>query len=257
MRITAKFDVSRMNAMLTGIARGTRKGIDDVVKHEATKIFEGASKNTKAAKAKNVASAAERQMIARYNTYASGAAGRKEVAGQYPRISHSTRNGRTWWRESSGGKWYLMSEGNPSRRWSDKRWNRFKADEADRKADLKVAIAEEKKRRLRARGLAKRSWLEIAKKAGIPFPVRAYVANARPAKQELVLADFIARILRTPESFAIYYENALPYISAIGGEAAIIRAINGRIKYFETTMSKMTGDVMEGMAKRYGGLVTR
>lgn len=262
------WDVSRMNAMLSGISQGIGVGLPRVVTHEATKIFEGASKNTKAADRSKIITSAEREITARHNNFAGAGRVGKNSRSVYPRISVSSQKGKTWMKFQSGGKWYIMQGPGGGKSWQDRtapsgarwsaaRWAQFQALEAERLASLNKAIPQNRKARLLARGLAKRSWLEVAKAAGLVFQVPGYVAKAVPVASPLIMADFRARVIRGETSFAIQYENALPYITYIGGQAAINRAILGRIKYFETTMAKMTGDTFAAMAKRYGGLVTR
>jgi hypothetical protein len=262
--LTAKFDDSRMTAMLMGIkhAVGART-LEPVINHEATKIFEGASKKTRQADRAKIITSAEREIAVRHNNFAQGGKIGKHARSVYPRISVSSKQGKVWMKEQSGGKWFIM-EG-PGRwkkaaapsgaKWSNQRWARFKALEAQRRASLARQIPAFRKTMLRARGLARRSWWEVAHAAGLNFTVPAYVAKAQPVDCPLVSSDFRARIIKGPDSFAITYENALPYISYIGGGRAIQLAIEGRILYFEMILKKSTGGIMAAVASRYGGVV--
>jgi hypothetical protein len=109
------------------------------------------------------------------------------------------------------------------------------------------------KRKLAARGLAKRSWLEIANMLGITIKFPGYVASATPQTGQ-TYNNVSANEQTTKTGVSISIENAQPTVNAIGGGRALSRAIQGRIKYFEKNAEHAVFADVAKIAKAYPGI---
>jgi hypothetical protein len=115
-----------------------------------------------------------------------------------------------------------------------------------RKADLERA--------LHARGLAKKSWLYVARALGIPLSTPGYVAKAIPTTGREYPQNITARKQVDQNKITVSFLNAQPTVNAIGGKSALQRAISGRVKFFLTNMKTGVFNSMQEVAKKYPGL---
>ena len=153
---------------------GTGDATDAALRGEIGKVLQRAVDYTKAPDESVFQERIQYRLRRTFNTYAAGSVGREARASD-PRISNCTGKGNAWWVE--GGKYYLMSAG-PRRWWKDK-YARYLAEEQDRQADLAMELAQYVPHALGARGLSKKSWLEIGDALGIDIPgVPSYVRAA-------------------------------------------------------------------------------
>ena len=138
-------------------------------------------------------------------------------------------------------------------RWSNERWNRYQlflADMRNKAHDVKAAV--------RASGLAKASWLQIAMNLGIGDmvypPAPAYVHEARPSNGR-VYVNGTARRFESPTEFYVEIANDNPtVVGRLDGAGILQKAINGRIGAFETNLAKGVFEDLKVRASRYKGV---
>ena len=186
------------------IAKSAGVTYKEVVRSEAAKILEAASKNTAAAQVKLIEENA------------------KAAA----------------WRKLSNGKTYKMSWKMPDAVW----------------LLVQKQIAASIKRRKAARGLAKKSWKQVAEDMGITIAVPSYVEAATTPK-----GDYPEDGKATEESkgsdFAIVLRNSRTYSPSVFD--AIRKAMNGREKFFRENLKQGVFKSIETIAAKYPGLYTK
>lgn len=186
------------------IAKAAGVTYKEVVRSEAAKILEAASKNTAAAQVKLIEERA------------------KAAA----------------WRKLSNGKTYKMSWKMPDAVW----------------LLVQKQIAASIKRRKAARGLAKKSWKQVADDLGLSIAVPSYVEAATTPK-----GDYPEDGKATEESkgsdFAIVLRNSRTYSPSVFD--AIRKAMNGREKFFRENLKQGVFKSIETIAAKYPGLYTK
>lgn len=186
------------------IAKAAGVTYKDVVRSEAAKILEAASKNTAAAQVKLIEERA------------------KAAA----------------WRKLDNGKKYKMSWKMPDAVW----------------LLVQKQIAASIKRRKAARGLAKKSWKQVADDLGLTIAVPSYVESATTPK-----GDYPEDGKATEESkgsdFAIVLRNSRTYSPSVFD--AIRKAMNGREKYFRENLKQGVFKSIGTIAAKYPGLYTK
>lgn len=125
-------------------------------------------------------------------------------------------------------------------------------------ADLWARMSARRKQsllsKLRARGLARRSWLEIANKLGLKISYPGYVGSAVASTGKTYPENTRVRLQRQTGRLQIVIENSQPTVNRIGGSAALQRAINGRYKYFLRQMELGTFKALSKIARKYPGI---
>ena len=127
----------------------------------------------------------------------------------------------------------------------------WQAIAAARKASLQ--------RRLKARGLAKRSWLRIARVLGLNPEAPGFVEKAKPRIGRDYPEDASAQRQSIHGRYGISARNAYPLIDvpAVNGRSALQRAINGRVKYFQDSLRTGVFSDLAKIAKRYPGIAAK
>jgi len=185
------------------IAKAAGVTYKEVVRSEAAKILEAASRNTLAAQVqlieKNVKAAPRRKL---------------------------------------NGKLYKMSWKMPDAVW----------------AMAQAQIAASIKRRKASRGLAKKSWIQVAQSIGLSVSAPGYVESATTKN-----GDYPGDGKATEESngsdFAIVLRNSRTYSPSVFD--AIRKAMNGREKFFRENLKLGVFKSIETIAARYPGLYTK
>jgi len=185
------------------IAKAAGVTYKEVVRSEAAKILEAASRNTLAAQVqlieKNVKAAPRRKL---------------------------------------NGKLYKMSWKMPDAVW----------------AMAQAQIAASIKRRKASRGLAKKSWLQVAQSIGLSVNAPGYVESATTKN-----GDYPSDGKATEESngsgFAIVLRNSRTYSPSVFD--AIRKAMNGREKFFRENLKLGVFKSIESIAAKYPGLYTK
>jgi len=176
-------------------------------------------------------------------------------------LETSNWNGKGKVPNSRGGRtWHDMSH----RHWSNERWGRFQAYEAQaqsefsarakgRKNDLKAALA--------ARGLAKQSWLQIGQSLGLAtatlgapgFAERAVPSNGRRYR------NGTSRREETTTALVIEIRNDNPLITHFTqptGYRILEIAVQSRVKAFHADLERGVFDDVKRRAQRYPGVFT-
>lgn len=257
-------DTTGFSRMCRELQKLSGKPYPEVVRQQVAATLSVAIKYTPSIAIQKAILGAQNKVRKKYNTYARGHAGGKDqyiggrvfesAKGINPRISNS--NGRFWWKEENG-KFYHMGGAGEKRRWSNARWAAYQREEAERKLDLEEALKDVAAGVRRSRGLGKQSWMEGARDLGIESMLRsvpAYVAKALPANNrqykngsgtdESSGSVTLLTILNTSPIMA----------SRSQGERILSRAIQTRLKAFETEVSKGVFDDIKTRAQRYPGL---
>lgn len=146
-----------------------------------------------------------------------------------------------------GRSWHAMND--PNRHWSDARWASYLSYEAQR-----VRIMKERYQSvLEARGLAKKTWVQIADALGIDVKAAGYVRNARYRGKDFN-EGFASRIV---EQGALIIEmvNSNPLIvGKLNGYGIIAGALRDREKAFNFDLEKGVFDDLKRRAQRYPGV---
>ncbi len=108
-------------------------------------------------------------------------------------------------------------------------------------------------RTLAARGLAKKSWLQLAQALGIEIVAPDYVSTALATTGQNY-NDVTAKTTASKDQVHIDISNAQPTVNAIGGVGALARAIDGRIKFFNANAEHAVFADVNKIAKAYPGL---
>jgi len=157
------------------------------------------------------------------------AASKSKIEARSDQGYYTTYNGRIYYRLN---------------RYTDNLWG---AMEANRKALLRM--------RLRAIGLSKKSWIDIAVKLGLHVKAPAYARNA-VARTGKVYSNVKTAISRQKGKLTVSFFNSQPTVNlpAVGGRRALEAAIAGRVKYFLGQMALKTFDDAAKIAKKYPGI---
>lgn len=121
------------------------------------------------------------------------------------------------------------------------------------------AIVSARKRKLTAilgaRGLAQKSWDQIAEILGLTLAIPNYVRAAVPTSGRQY-KNVSATTNSNPAQFQINIANAQPTVNLprVGGARALERAISGRVKFFERNCKNAIFGDMKTVAKAYPGL---
>lgn len=109
--------------------------------------------------------------------------------------------------------------------------------------------------KLAARGLGKQSWLHMARQIGqqIKFPAFVDRANYR-GQQYPVDAD--SREEGSSRNYALTIINSSPVMEHAGGQSTLMRAMNGRTRYFERNMQHHAFRSLATRARAYPGIWT-
>lgn len=118
---------------------------------------------------------------------------------------------------------------------------------------IQAKRAQDLQRRLRARGLAKQSWVLLGEKLGASVDAPAYVRRAIATTGKTY--DNVSVNKRSSSGqVVIDTENSQPTVNRIGGAAALQRAIDGRKEYYYANVGHHVFTSMEKAAKRYPGI---
>jgi hypothetical protein len=147
-----------------------------------------------------------------------------------------------------GGKsWHQMNGG---RHWSNERWARFQAHSRQRREMIQKTMRE----KLAARGLAKKSWVQIADDLGLDLGVPKWISGARDPKGR-PFKEGLATTLVEQAAFIVEITNSNPLVvGRLDGREILAGAMRDREKAFMIDMEKGVFDDVERRAKRYPGV---
>lgn len=149
-------------------------------------------------------------------------------------------------RKVNGMTFHPMTEffryGNP--RWAD--YQKFLGQLRNKQINVREVI-----------GRAGQSWVQIADALGIRIEAPGYVRNA-PAFRGRAYINGTSQKYRTTQHVALVMKNTAPILlGTMDGNRILQTSINGRRKYFETSLRKGVFDDVESVARQYPGLITR
>ncbi|MFZ4597818.1 MAG: hypothetical protein ACOYNN_04160 [Terrimicrobiaceae bacterium] len=240
--ITAQIDTRGFDEVLRKLASSTKRPMREVTLAESKAILQTTLDRTKIL-TKQVLKFRVRR---KFNQYGGGDFGRAS-RGVTPKISIAPNVGRTWWVEP-GPKFYIVAGG--ERRWSDERWERYQAEEADRKADM-PSITESA---LRRRGLPKQSWYFLADTLGYSLKATQDVIGATVKRREL--REVVTSVLReTSSEFEVHGTNYSTSTQRADGRAVLARTMEGRVKYFRMNLEKGVFASLDQIHRAYPNLL--
>lgn len=151
----------------------------------------------------------------------------------------------------AGKSWHAMND--PNRHWSNARWGRFQQDaaryEAQHQQDVKQRLADT----LAARGLAKKTWVQIADALGLDIAAAGYVRGANFKGREF--REGFATKLVEQGALIVEMMNANPLgVGKLNGRAILEKAFASRESAFEREWEKGVFSDLETRARRYPGV---
>jgi hypothetical protein len=121
-----------------------------------------------------------------------------------------------------------------------------------KKATKKINL----KAKLGARGLSKKTWVQLAATLGESLKVPKFVDNAKPQNGKAYGIQVSSNTIKTKDILSIQVENHQPTVvgPGINGAKILTMAISGRVKYFEDNLKRKIFTNLAKTAKRYPGI---
>jgi hypothetical protein len=149
----------------------------------------------------------------------------------------ANQEGREW--TTFEGKKYKLSNRMPRQLWL--------RIVANRRATLM--------RRLAARGLAKRSWLELARLLGVAISAPGFVQIARRPSGSGGAENVEVRRNHGSSGYGLQIANHSPLNQWSDARQSFFAAVAGRRKFYEQNLRRRVFDNLRSVAKKYPGLV--
>lgn len=219
MPTSSKIDTRFFNQACRSIAKAAQRPPEAVVRAEVGKVIESALKNTRAAKVSKIRG--------RYRDFYG-----------LPQGAYTTKHRRRASISVNGFVIYPLK----GRRYPNELW-----------ALISRRRTQSLLKRLRARGLAKQSWLRLAEQLGVEIAHPGYVNRAIPSTGTAHPENTSVQIERGPGRILITTNNAQPTVVAIDG-GAFQRAIEGRAKFYSKNVQLGVFDDVTKIARQYPGL---
>ncbi len=218
--VTGEVDTTDFSAMCSELSAKLGAPIETVLREEVGRVLSKTVENTDAADA---------DKIRRHSEQATNSL-------QPASLYAPKRTGR---RHLKGGKvLYRLSWRYPDALWSA----------------IKTRRAIDLGKRLKARGLAKRSWYRLGQLLGVKVDAPAYVKKAVAMTGKIYPEDERATVKRSEGEITFIIENAQPTVNAINGEQALQSAIDGRVSYFVINTINDVFEDLSKAAKKYPGI---
>lgn len=215
-------DTSQFEQMISELAQAVPgKSEQEVLREEVGKALEQSVRNTAAMQVQKVVQRSERS--------------------KFTTMPASLYKPRTVKRDRSGNVVYFLGNRYPNALWQ--------AIQKRRRQDLA--------KKIKARGLAKKSWYLIAEKLGIRINVPSYVQNAVATTGKAYFEDIEATERYDKDLLEIKIRNEQPTVNSVGGEQVLQQAIDGRVKFFIQNMSRAVFDSLEKISRKYPGLIVK
>lgn len=216
-------DLTAFNRMCNDLARLTGRPFENVVKYEAVKVLEKASVYSKAAQVARIKAHFEKGLFRTYSE--------DMYTPRYPRRARSLHGGQLI---------YYLGNHYPDMLWG--------LIEKAQSISLAAALA--------ARGLAKKSWDELARSFGFKIVLPAYASRARPSDGKTYPHDVSSHQQGDGARYSLHVVNAQPTINTSGaqGHRAFARAVHGRVKYFDQNVGHHVFTAAAAVAKKYPGV---
>lgn len=254
-----EIDIREFNAVVRELSRISGTDFKVVLRAQVGAVLKASIKLTAAASRSSIVSRmskggsfvkfADGTVIARWKK-----AGDAEMF-----LDESNWNGKGKAPLTIGGKtWHQMND--PKRRWSDDRWGRYQNFESRAQAQFKQNQKATREAALKARGLAKQSWLQIGHSLGIAATLGApgFVAKATPSNGRRY-QNGTAVQEASGDAFTITGRNdsnLITHFRRPSGWGIIERAIQMRVKAFHDDMERGVFADVKRRAQRYPGVFT-
>lgn len=148
-----------------------------------------------------------------------------------------------------GGKsWHAMND--PQRHWSPERWAKFQKLDAERVAVMKRRYLEA----LSARGLAHKTWNQIAEQLGLDLDIPRWVKNARDPKGRSYQQGLASTIIDQAVCIVEIVNMNPLVVGKLRGEEVLAGALRDREKAFMIDLEKGVFDDVVQRARRYPGV---
>lgn len=205
--------------MVREIARRARVPDEEVLTHEVGKILEATIKNTRTATVSSIRNTSQNANFS-----------------MQPEGLYTPKSGRAGVKLTQRGfiPYYLRN------RYPDVLWGLI----LDRR---KASLIQ----KLQARGLSRKSWLDIANKLRLTISFPGYVATAKARTGRDYPEDTRVRLQLQNGKLQIAFQNAQPTVNRIGGSRALQAAVNGRYKFFVQNVARGEFESVAKIAKRY------
>ena len=150
----------------------------------------------------------------------------------------------------TGGK-KSFAVNDPKRRWSDARWARWKSTESR----LMAALAGTEKKIMKARGLAKQAWFNIAKDLGVEDIVKApaYAKRAK-ARTKKVYENSYGKETVQPELYFVTLTQRYKYLLMTKFVNELQYSVTSRLTAFKKELGRGLFEDVKRRASRYPGL---
>jgi hypothetical protein len=229
MRVETQVNTKGFEAACFALARVTGKSIEQVVKSEMSTLLEATMNNTRAATATGIR---KRHEAKKFVALPANAYAPTTLTGLKSRANAKI--------DTHGNLLYFLGNNYPPALWN--------LIDRKRKLDLE--------KELHARGLAKKSWLYVARALGVPVSAPGFVQRAIPTTGREYPQNIAARKLIDQNKIVVSFRNAQPTVNTeqAGGRRALQTAINGRVKFFLQNTIKGVFNSMQEIAKKYPGL---
>ena len=250
----------KFGAAMKQMAELTELPLKKVIRAEAGSILKACAGNTKVAQPAKVPGRARSRLIRelglnRGDVVIASGVRKAEAAGSIAAVSFGPR--------SKGRHRYAYGPGNPVGKprpihWLDRDWTDIEEARFDytRKVGQAVAAA------MRAIGLSRQSWVQIADSLGIRLETvpggrisAAGIAKARAAvaSDGQFHQNGKSREQEGAERYFVDLINGFPTQQRQGFPVILLRAIRGRQAHFETVLKKGVFDSMEKVAQAFPG----
>jgi hypothetical protein len=253
MKLNVTVDTTGFAGMIRDLSRLSGSDFDHVLREQTIAVLQRAASWTPIAKVSNLEKAASRAGNSVRRLY--------EKSGR--KIANTPK--RKWF--FKGDKWYIMEgkgewEGGRTAqnggRWSNSRYAEYLSLEQDQEKTAKSMERDRLRGLKAARGLTRRSWVDIANDLGFGLKVSpTSVSSARPSDGSMHKNGY-AIVKKTAKSLIIEIANTYPaLVFRLDGNAILQRAIKARITAFNMDLKKNVFNNIELRAKRYPGIFVR
>ncbi len=160
---------------------------------------------------------------------------------------YTTKAGKVWFSPGEGkAVWFLIHDW----RVPDAVWRDFQRVLSADLSDYQATLARRLEEALARRGLTAATWLQVAKAIGAAAKAPGYIEKARiPANVGT------GTVTVTGQNVTIEGGNKSLVLTATNtGTGIINRAINSRIKFFETSLAKGAFQTLQSKARAYPAL---
>ena len=255
MRATVTINTIGCSSYLLDLARNVDKPLEKVILFEGAKVLEKCISLTPARQTQRIRTQIE---FRNRTLWENGDPEQPSQRGGF--VAGFNKSGAPWLFETSNwngkGKRPRVISGKSFHpmeffHWSDERWARWQSHQAALRAKLHDVA-----QHLRSRGVAKATFLQIARDLGIEHLVNApsYVKSAASRDGRIYRHGF-GRQFRNPNQFFIELENnSNLVVNRLDGASIMKRAIDGRRSYFYRNVDLGVFDSIANISRRYNGI---